>query len=68
MVNKTPLDFLMTEEQIHLISPFMEMYNHVVSCKNLGISIGSENFTADDLDFLGFIQSEIETAHDKKRK
>ena len=59
---------LIPNSDITLVAPYMEMYNYVMTCKNLGISVDSENFTTDDLDLLSFIQNKTEEAHEAKRK
>lgn len=44
------------------------MYNHIMACKNLGLQVSSDILTPVDLDLLVHIQSQIDKAHDDKRK
>ena len=68
MVNNVTLEDMVSSEDMSIIMPYMEMYNHIMSCKNLGLQVNADTLTPEDLDFLLHIQNETEKANEARNK
>lgn len=68
LATKTPLDFKLSELEVKLINPYLDMYSIIIKCKNLGIQPPIDGLSVEDLDLVHTFYSQFEDTSSKVRK